>query len=353
MAVTVWPVDAVAGEPAYSGREARQAMSPALAGATPTRPLGARSGVRPGTSTTTATATSTLWTVKPHAGILDLQSSASAGPYWYAVDADVTGAVTAASGSIIRKDILYVELSDPAESDGSSVPGVAVKYLAGSVANTAPATPARSMRLATITVPISGGGSPTVAWDAPYTVAAGGIIPVRSKAERDALTASATVEGPVYVDRLDAPGLIERSTGTTWTHVAGGGRFVRAAREDAAAISNNTITGLSWTNTMSGGFTNTGNETFTVPEAGRYLVTFRIGFSPNGSGARNAWVLHNGNRAIEDDDAGTAASSTTLGGSRVITCAAGDTFKVEVYQNSGGGLTLTGGKFMYLTIDAI
>ena len=71
-----------------------------------------------------------------------------------------------------------MQVDDPSESDGSSVPAVTRKYLAGTVASTAPATPARSMVVAHINVPISGGGSPTVTWKAPYTVAAGGIQPV-------------------------------------------------------------------------------------------------------------------------------------------------------------------------------
>jgi len=42
------------------------------------------------------------------------------------------------------------------------------------------------MVLATIQVPLSGGGSPTVIWVAPYTVAAGAPTPVWSAADRDA-----------------------------------------------------------------------------------------------------------------------------------------------------------------------
>lgn len=179
-----WPLDAVSGSPLNTGRRLRQTqMAPLLGGATAVRPLGARSGVRPGTSTSTVTATSTLWTAGAHAGVLDVQAAAEAGPYGYAVDAAVTGGVTAANASNPRVDIVYVQLSDPSESDGTTTPGVNVLYLAGTAAATpvAPARPARSLVLAQINVPRSGGGNPTVTWVAAYTAAAGGAVDYPTK----------------------------------------------------------------------------------------------------------------------------------------------------------------------------
>lgn len=206
MAITVWPADAVTGAPSYTGRKLRQTNAPALAGATSARPLGARSGVRPGTPTTTVAATSTTWTVTPHAGVIDGEASAIAGPYWYAVDANVTGSVTAAHATLPRKDLVYVQLSDPAEGDGSGAPGVAVLYTAGTAAASpsAPATPARSIALAEIAVPQSGGGSPTVSFVAPYVTGPGGVIPVRNTTERNLLTSVASSENPMVVHRKDA-----------------------------------------------------------------------------------------------------------------------------------------------------
>jgi Ca2+-binding RTX toxin-like protein len=64
------------------------------------------------------------------------------------------------------------------------------------------------MVLATIQVPISGGGSPTVIWTAPYTVAAGGVLPV---------PAGVYPAGPYvgqYVD--DATLGLMRYNGTAW-----------------------------------------------------------------------------------------------------------------------------------------
>lgn len=229
MGITVWPVDAVGGAPEYSGRDLRQALSPALAGATATRPLGALSGVRPGTPTDTVEVSGSTWTCHPHAGIIDGQSAAEAGPYWYAVDADVTGSVDAANATNPRKDLIYARISDPAESDGSTDPEVEILYLAGTAASspTPPATPARSIPLAVLNVPKAGGGSVSVTWVAPYMAAPGGFVLVRNTAERAALAAAwaPTAENPLRVHRTDAGAgreLEYTTDGTTWHAVLTG-----------------------------------------------------------------------------------------------------------------------------------
>jgi hypothetical protein len=204
----VWPIDAVGGAPAYSGRSLRQSlMAPLAAGATSTRPFGTRSGVRPGTPASTVSATSTTWTVRPHAGLLDLEAAAEAGVYGYALDL-TTGTVTAADSNNPRIDILYVQLDDPAEADGSTTPNVTARYLAGSPAATpsAPEPPvSRALVLGTINVPKLGGGAPTTTFTAPLAVAAGGITPVRNIADRATLAGYATALSPVFVHRADAP----------------------------------------------------------------------------------------------------------------------------------------------------
>lgn len=225
MAITVWPVNAVTGAPAYSGRMLRQAQSVALGGATSTRPLGARSGVRPGTSANIVTATSTTWTLKPHAGVLDMEPAVEAGPYCYAIDADVTGAVNAAHATLARVDLISVRLDDPAEGDGSSVPAVAVVYTAGTAGSGVPATPARCMTLAQINVPAAGGGSPTVTPVWPRLAAPGGIVPVRNVAERSAAATAlgASIADPVRVWRGDAAALRQEEVtvdGSTWSYAA-------------------------------------------------------------------------------------------------------------------------------------
>lgn len=227
MAANLFPVDAVSGAPSYTGRAARQTLGGLWTKAT-SRLLGARSGLHPATiGATIVTATSTTWTVLPHTGVLDLEANAIAGPYDYSFDANQTGSVTAADVSNPRVDSLFVQLSDPAEGDGTSTPNVVPVYVAGiagaaggarGAAGGPPNFPnTRCMELAQINVPKSGGGSPTVSMVAPYAVASGGILPVANQAARDALTAYSGL----MVWRLDTQ-RVEVYSGSAWTTAAAG-----------------------------------------------------------------------------------------------------------------------------------
>lgn len=213
MVDTVGFVNAVSGAPAYNGRMLRQLNAVGFAGATAARPLGARSGVRPGTSPTTVTATSTTWTCQPFAGLLDGQVAGEAGPYPFSFEAVATGAVTAANASNPRIDIIYVDVDDPSE-DASSVPAATRKYLAGTAAATpvAPSAPAGCMAVANINVPKSGGGSPTVTWVAPYCAAAGGVVDFNTKAELDAWTTAPAEQRAVAL----GTGVEYRRVGGSW-----------------------------------------------------------------------------------------------------------------------------------------
>lgn len=180
MSVNVWPLDNVAGDPEYAGRALRQTTGALWARDSSTRPLGARSGVVVGQGTC-ATIASTTWTIKPHVGVLDVESNAVAGPYAYAIDANITGTVTP-DATLWRRDLISITLSDPAE-DATSVPGAALTYTNGTPAGSsgaavAPAAPARSMGLAVVLVPPTGGGAASITWQPNETAAAGGIIPV-------------------------------------------------------------------------------------------------------------------------------------------------------------------------------
>jgi hypothetical protein len=184
MAIVVWPVDAVTGSPSYTGEMLRQTANAWVTSAT-ARPLGARTGIFPSTPTNVCTATSSTWTVGPHAGCLDLEASSTAGSYIYSVNTNQTGSITTPDATHPRIDLIYLQLSDPAEGDGSTAPAVTVNYLAGTPASTpvAPATPTRSLALANINVPQSGGGAPSVTLVSKYTTAEGGIIPCRTSTE--------------------------------------------------------------------------------------------------------------------------------------------------------------------------
>ena len=205
--IVCFPLDAVSGAPLYTGEMLRNAHG-ALVTAPSNRPIGAVSGVIPGAPTATiVSATSTTWTVNPFQAILDLEASASAGPYFASVATTQTGSMSAAS-AYARIDLLSLTLSDPAEGDGTSVPSLVITYTVGSSSGLPPGTPPRSFAFAQISVPATGGGSPAASWVAPFTVASGGIMPVVT-----GYRPSNPVQGQ-YVD--DATAGLLRWNGTTW-----------------------------------------------------------------------------------------------------------------------------------------
>lgn len=208
--------NAVGGVPAYSGRALRQLNGVNLAGATAARPLGARSGVRPGTSTATVTATSTTWSCGPFAGDADVMVAAESGAYPFSFDAPTSGTMTAADGSNPRVDIVYVKVTDP--ENGSTVPKAERLYLAGAAAATpaAPAAPAGGFTIANINVPKAGGGAPTVSWVAPYAVAAGGILPIDTLANLNLLAGAPGQHATVYADPTPANNGDYAWNGTAW-----------------------------------------------------------------------------------------------------------------------------------------
>jgi hypothetical protein len=286
MGAYVWPADAVTGAPSYTGRKLRQLLGGLLIGKTASRPLGGRSGVWPGTSTTTVTISAGNWQVGAHAGALDLETAAEAGPYFYSSDdAPFVGtAVTAADGTNSRIDIVYVQLSDPAEGDGTTTPGVAFGYLAGSPGTgVPPTTPARSMVLAWLNVPNTGGGgvgSATVTWKAPLTVAAGGVIPVSSgsmwpTSPHDGQMLLRTDLSPRILIAWDATAAQWQTLGGKPTQPKVSARFYRSAAKTLAA-SGRTDLALDATSFDYNTSTLLSGGVVTVPETGLYHVSWRV-----------------------------------------------------------------------------
>jgi hypothetical protein len=171
-----------------SAQRFRQAHA-ALYGGGSGRRLGARSGFRVDTPSNILTATSTTWTLTPCSALIDPGATTHQGGYSWASDANETGTVTAADATYARKDIVYIQINDSTAGDGSGAVTAEVEYLAGTPASTpvAPTIPARSFLVGTINVPVSGGGSPTVTLNPARFAAAGGILPVYSATERDAI----------------------------------------------------------------------------------------------------------------------------------------------------------------------
>lgn len=225
MTARIFPVDAVGGLPLNTGRALRQtSVAPFIALGSTARPLGGVSGVRPGTPSTIGSVTSTQWTVNPVAGTLDGEALAIAGPYTYAFDTAQTGAMSPAT-STARTDRLDVQINDSAESDGTptTTPAYATIVYTVGTTTTPPAAPPRSHPLYLINVPATGGGSPTLTWNATFTAAAGAPVQWPTyQALSGWLTAPLYQVAQVIADPIGANNITYSWNGTTWAPLSAG-----------------------------------------------------------------------------------------------------------------------------------
>jgi hypothetical protein len=175
--------------PQYTAAELRQAM--ALAAVYGGRNLGGRQGVRPGGTQWGVTLSGSTITVDTGVGLVDPGLTTGQGPYWMPLPATETQTLAAAHATLPRKDIIVIAIHDTDE-DASGLRTGRSEYIQGtaSATPTEPAVPAGSVKIATIDVPASGGGSAVVTQNAPYTVSPGGVLPVRNAAEVAAVVAA-------------------------------------------------------------------------------------------------------------------------------------------------------------------
>lgn len=194
------------GSPAYTAQQFRESMTglmlPGSGG------LQVVAGVRPGSGLTVSVASGTV-TVTPGSAIVQGASSTVQGAYLAVVDANFTATLTAADGTNPRVDLVYLRVRDT-DADGSGQRDCSPVYLAGTPAAspTAPTIPAGTtgIILATISVPKSGAGSPTVSTASRQTtVAAGGILPA-------ATAPSAPYTGQYWDDGTQ----LRRWNGSSW-----------------------------------------------------------------------------------------------------------------------------------------
>ena len=222
MADPLW-INASAGSPAYSAGELRQAMALALTYGG--RAMGARGGVRPGGTQLQVTLAGSVITVRAGVACVDPGLTTPQGPYWVAVPADETpGPLAGADATNPRKDIVILRVYDHDE-DSSGLRTARSEYIPGiaGASPTEPAVPAGAIRLATIDVPASPGAA-AVTDRRPFTVAPGGILPVRDQAERDALPAYSGL----HVWRLDLR-REEHHDGTSWVDRAATQQVITAS----------------------------------------------------------------------------------------------------------------------------
>jgi hypothetical protein len=291
-------INASAGAPAYSAAEMRRLL--ALATMYNGRNLGGKPGVRPGGNQLNVTLVSSTITVATGLALVeDSGFTTTRGPYWVAVDTAATLTLTAANATNPRKDIVYLRVYDTDE-DSSGFRQAIPEYLAGTAAPSPaePALPAGSIKLATIDVPQSGGGAAAVTMNFLYTVANGGILPVRTTTERDALSVS---EGQAaYVLAGGGGDALYVYDGAAWDYVRGfivctsgthpahrEGRVIYETDTDVVLVSD----GSAWQNPRNllaaaqsgdrGKKFHIGTDTGTTDSSGFRTVTHGAGFTPS------------------------------------------------------------------------
>ncbi|MFE4697295.1 hypothetical protein ACFRIC_09395 [Streptomyces sp. NPDC056738] len=169
--------------------------------------LGARSGIIPGTGGFGVSIAGSTITVGSGIAVVYY---AGEGVFRAPMTSSSTLTLTAAHATLPRVDLVYLRIWCNSV-DASGLNQADCVYLAGTAAASPVApTPAGTliyMPLATINVPASGGGSPTVSQAVlPYTVAPGGILPLQSSAPPSPYT------GQFYDNGTD----LLRYNGSSW-----------------------------------------------------------------------------------------------------------------------------------------
>lgn len=209
-------INAATGAPAYAANELRRLHAMYLTQAVGDK-FGARSGVHPAGGNAVSLSGTTITVLHTKAVVYPGLTS-TAGPYVVALQSR-THTLTAADGSNPRKDIVVLRVWDNDE-DALGLRQADTEYIVGDPAASPVEKPVPSgaFRMATIDVPQSGGGSAVLTFNAPYTVATGGVLPVRNDAELPG-GSSGLYDGMMRWNR-DTDQLQVHDGGTTWETLA-------------------------------------------------------------------------------------------------------------------------------------
>lgn len=140
----------------------------------------------------------------------------------------------------------------------------------------------------------------------------------------------------VHIERLSGPSVIAAS------------ESVYAAYETAsgASINNSTDTTVIWNTKIQDthGGMNTSTGIFTVPISGLYEITVTNTFNSNSTGSR--YITTNQSGSVSASYRGPTMQATTTGATGTFNCSrfkclAGDQLNAQVFQNSGGALSLS------------
>jgi hypothetical protein len=332
------PIDAdvATGLPEFAAGDHRGAQAALLLGRTD-RPLGAVSGVRPG-SEPTVSATGTAWTVTPFNANADPGTALTVGPYLVMFAADETGAIDPADSNFVRVDRLDVQVPD--DPPGGDPREAVIVYTAGQAGSNpaAPAAPARSFPLATITVPKAGTGSPSVSTAImARSVASGGILPC---ANSSAYPAHPFVGQHVYDLALLA---VRVWDGDEWRKPDRPNyyRHCTFSQSNVPDATTTKVTSLTTVKEERDSATSPwASGTFTAPEDDAY--TFYLWTSGIQGAARTTGrVMVQGSEVGGEDTTNGGAGRVSVVAAN-IWMTAGQTAYFDLFQNSGGAKTMTG-----------
>lgn len=172
-------VNVYTAAPSYDAAELRRALSFLLTQGVADR-FGARSGVHPG-GLDAVSLSGTTWTVRDTKAVVYPGLSSLDGPYLVQLPSE-SGSLNPAHPSLSRTDAIDIQVQDD-DHDSAGFRRARVVYVAGAAGGGEPDLTETSFRMATFTVPAGGAPAPTMTYVAPYTVASGGVLPVRSDAE--------------------------------------------------------------------------------------------------------------------------------------------------------------------------
>jgi len=276
----------------YNGQNLRDALRAFVMSSGTT--FGTRAGVRPGDPGLTVTLAGSTINVSPGTAMLT-----DHGVYVGVLTSTWSGTLTAAHATLDRIDLVYLRIWDT-DFDASGLRQTDVVYLAGTASSTPVApTPAGTqiyLPLATITVPHSGAGSPSVSTAVrPNTVAPGGILP------------ASTAPSNPYVGQFydDGSGLL-RWNGSAWRRINPYTPLTSAQVSQPSSFTAGTF------QDFPGG--NWAALTFTVPPSGLVWISVGGALMNTNTGTSSGWMAWRASGGVTE--AASEANGLSTVGSR-------------------------------------
>jgi hypothetical protein len=309
-----------------------------------------RSGLRPDGGGVVSVVAGTMGVqVTPFRAWVDGGTSDAQGGYPFILDATKTLTLSDGHATLSRTDTIAVVVHEDA-FDGSGLTDATVVVVAGTPGSGAPALPATAVPLRDVIVPAglstgTGGlASGNLSTDRrAYLAGTGGVVTVTGATQRAALGALAGQT--VY--RQDT-GLYEFYDGTTWDTymkvVTPAYLHMYHAAGTTRAVSADTAVTMDTIGNASGGAV--GGATFTLGPAGLYSVSFAAKANGASGGGVSMRLEKNGSAWVEAWASMGNTAPTTVGASKIIRVAAGDTFQLFLTNGSSqsGAVTYAGGQ---------